>query len=60
MKFDPEMDSWAPAHDREVRLRSSVGLIIGLVLMAVSAGALLFVPSARDANPRHTVAAVIP
>jgi hypothetical protein len=59
MKFDPENDGWAPAHDREVRLRSSLGLIIGLALMAISAGALLLMP-AKDAHPRHAVAAVNP
>ncbi len=59
MKFDPENDGWAPAHDREIRLRSSLGLIIGLLLMAISAGALLLMP-AQDAHARHAVAAVNP
>ena len=59
MKFDPEKDSWAPAHDREVRLRSSLGLVIGLALMVISASALLLMPT-QDPKPRHTVAAVMP
>jgi hypothetical protein len=59
MRFDSEKDGWAPAHDREVRLRSSVGLVIGLALIVISAGALLMVPDPQP-QARHTVAAVVP
>jgi hypothetical protein len=59
MRFDTEREGWMPAHDRTVRLRSSFGLVVGLVLMAISAGALLAMP-AKDAPRRHTVAAALP
>jgi hypothetical protein len=59
MRFDAENEGWAPAHDREVRLRSSLGLIIGLLLMVVSAGALFAMPI-KSQEPRHAMAAVMP
>lgn len=59
MKFDWQRQGWQPAHDREVRLRSSLGLVVGLVLMVVSAGALLIAPGNGGA-PRAVVAASLP
>ena len=59
MKFDWQRQGWQPAHDREVRLRSSLGLVVGLVLMVVSAGALLIAP-VNGAQPRTAVAAALP
>jgi hypothetical protein len=55
MRFDRQTEGWQPAHDREVRLRSSLGLVVGLVLMVVSAGALLFAPV--NDRPHHPVVA---
>lgn len=59
MRFDRQRQGWQPAHDREVRLRSSLGLVVGLVLMVVSAGALLVMPG-NDRPPRPVVAATLP
>jgi hypothetical protein len=59
MRFDWQRQGWQPAHDREVRLRSSLGLVVGLVLMVVSAGALLAMPG-KAAPPRAVVAAALP
>ena len=44
MRFDRNGHGWQPAHDRNARLGSSVGLVLGLVLMVVSAGVLLSLP----------------
>jgi hypothetical protein len=59
MRFDRHGQYWQPAHDREVRLRSSLGLVVGLVLMVVSAGALLIAPI-KNAPARPVVAAALP
>ncbi|HZX95060.1 MAG TPA: hypothetical protein VFE90_11120 [Myxococcales bacterium] len=59
MRFDDQNGGWAPAHDREVRLHSSLGLVVGLALMAISAGALFMLPK-NQSQPRHAVAAAIP
>ncbi|HEY6909640.1 MAG TPA: hypothetical protein VI356_09740 [Myxococcales bacterium] len=59
MRFDRHGQGWQPAHDREVRLRSSLGLVLGLVLMVVSAGALLVMPD-DGRPPRAAVAATMP
>ncbi len=59
MRFDRHGEYWRPAHDREVQLRSSLGLVIGLVLMVISAGALLTAPR-KDPRPRPVVAAALP
>jgi hypothetical protein len=59
MRFDRHGQYWRPAHDREVQLRSSLGLVLGLILMVVSAGALLIAPG-KDARPRPVVAAALP
>jgi hypothetical protein len=59
MRFDRHGEYWRPAHDREVQLRSSLGLVLGLVLMVVSAGALLITPG-KAVPPRPVVAATLP
>ncbi|HET7784805.1 MAG TPA: hypothetical protein VFL36_02440 [Myxococcales bacterium] len=59
MRFDRNGHGWRPAHDRDARLGSSIGLILGLVLMVISAGVLLAVPG-RDAPQRRGVAVALP
>ena len=60
MRFDRNGQNWQPAHDREVRLRSSLGLVIGLLLMAFSAAALLAMPKTAAPSQHAVAAAALP
>jgi len=59
MQFDPKTESWTPAHDAEIRLRSPWMLALALALIALGTAALMTGPT-RQQKPRASVAAVIP
>lgn len=59
MQFDPKTESWTPAHDASLRLRSPWMLAVALALLALGTAALLTGPTRED-KPRATVAAFVP
>jgi hypothetical protein len=58
MQLDSKNESWTPAHDAEVRLRSPWMLALGLALVALGTAALMTGP-VRESKPRPSVAAIV-
>ncbi|MGZ6125977.1 MAG: hypothetical protein ACXWLR_13505 [Myxococcales bacterium] len=59
MQFDPKTESWTPAHDAGLRLRSPWMLAIALALLALGTAALMTGPE-HEQKPPPSVAAVMP
>jgi hypothetical protein len=59
MQFDTKTESWTPAHDADLRLRSPWMLAIALALVALGTAALIAGPD-REQKARPAVAAVLP
>ena len=59
MQFDTKTESWTPAHDADLRLRSPWMLAVALALVALGTAALIAGP-AREQKPKAAVAAVMP
>jgi hypothetical protein len=59
MQFDTKTESWTPAHDAGLRLRSPWMLAVALALVALGAAALIAGPQ-HEQKPRAAVAAVMP
>jgi hypothetical protein len=59
MRFDTESESWTPAHDAGLRLRSPWMLAVALALLALGTAALLAGPSSEE-KPRPAIAAFAP
>ena len=59
MQFDTRTESWTPAHDAELRLRSPWMLAIALALVALGTAALIAGPDRQPKTPA-AVAAVVP
>lgn len=59
MQFDTKTESWTPAHDADLRLRSPWMLAVALALVALGTAALIAGPD-HEQKPRPAVAAVMP
>lgn len=59
MQFDTKTESWTPAHDAGLRLRSPWMLAVALALVALGTAALIAGPQ-HEQKPRAAVAAVMP
>jgi hypothetical protein len=59
MQFDSHDESWKPAHDHDVRLRSPWALALALAIMALGAAALMAAPVGQQ-RPQAAVAGVLP
>jgi hypothetical protein len=59
MQFDTKTESWKPAHDAGLHLRSPWTLAVALALVALGTAALIAGPD-REQKPRAAVAAVMP
>ncbi|HZR08080.1 MAG TPA: hypothetical protein VFA79_05825 [Myxococcales bacterium] len=59
MQFDTKTESWKPAHDADLRLRSPWMLAVALALVALGTAALIAGPDHQQ-KPRAAVAAVLP
>ena len=59
MQFDPKTESWTPAHDAGLRLRSPWMLAVALALLALGTATLMTGPT-REQKPPAAVAVVVP
>jgi hypothetical protein len=59
MQFDTRTESWRPAHDADLRLRSPWMLAIALALVALGTAALIAGPDHQAKRPA-AIAAVVP